>query len=307
MKLSFELTNELVALPAAPLLSALPNSAAAFNTDHQLRPPLGIYNTSINLCLERLETAVTLITAPELRDTFFSQTTPFERRIIEAYDAFLDAMMEHMEDCLSVMLTFFATTKERERHPAVKQYRKSVADYREHIGCVVNHIKHSQGRLRLCGIRSTRHFVLGYFVEGVDEKGTLGPAPQIHRNGNNAFSFHRDLRLHIGNLFLVSNALMVAVEEIAGASTVLPMTATGNEGLTTILRTVSSLPKTVFRHELALDWPKITMVPSNGKQGPILKVEFPCPYERPVTPTGRLDVVNKFTGDGVSKSFRFPL
>lgn len=299
-----ELSGDKTTLPACEILAGLPPSILLYNQHHVLRHPLGIYNVSSATCLQRMRVALNLVTSPELAVEIFSQNFVGESSLLDAYDSFLDSMMEHMEDCLSVLLCFFTSSRDRDKHPAVKAYKNSVDSYRNHIGALVNHIKHEHGRIRLTAITNIDHFVAGYFVEGLNEHGALGPSTKVHRDGNNAYSFHRDLRLHLVNLILVSECLAIAIGEIVGGRAVLP-SQSSQVVFKELIVDISNLPKSVFRNEERLDLPRVSFNPNGGTVS-LIKIEFPCAYERVVKLKGQCRTTTRFAGDGATKSFQFP-
>lgn len=117
--------------------------------------------------------------------------------MIERYDTFLDALMEHTEDCENVLRCFFENESQYKISTHVRNYLGATRKYRKHIGLVVNRIKHNQGRVRLVFLAPDAVLIPGYYVEGLDSNGAVGPSIWIHKDGATAFSFHRDLRYHI--------------------------------------------------------------------------------------------------------------
>lgn len=306
MKVSLVFEDKKLVFPAVNILSALSSDFPLFNQKHDLRHPLGIYNVSTAHCLKRLKAAITAIKDPNLSVILYGKTSD-DASFTDTYDGFLDAMMEHLDDCLQVLLCFFPSSKVRDSHSVVKKYRATISDYRNHIGALVNHIKHAHGRIQLVSIKNATNFVAGYFVEGVDSDGAIGPAKQVHQPNNQAFSFNRDLRLHFVNFLLISDALRAALSELIEVRETAEGEALGSEFLASMALDVESLPKVVFAHEMNLDWPRLAVVPDAVTSQKVLKVEYPCNYERLSTLRGRFEVVSRFTGDGVSKSFRFPI
>src|SRR5262245_18275161 len=101
--------------------------------------------------------------------------------------------MEHMDDCANILKVFYPPSTRISTDKTLFGSGLSKG-YRIHIGKLVNHLKHNQGRLRSIIFFNNTDVFPGYFVEGVNAQGALGPADHIHEGGNTAFSFARDLR-----------------------------------------------------------------------------------------------------------------
>lgn len=305
MKLDFEVFENKANLPAQECLANLPENVQLYHGDHQSRPPLGIYNVSVHQCVSSFTRVLDLLLDEESAGKSFytKDNSAWEFEILQRYDGLLDALMEHMEDCLNVLLCFFPDKKSRKSDLIIKAYEKNVGFYRDHIGRVDNHIKHNQGRLRVVGMRNDAHFVLGYFVEGVDENGVLVPYKPIHGEKNSAFSFNRDLRFHLAHLFFVSSHLETALESLL-PSVPRRCTADGSGEMYSLIQKIANLPRQVFPNEVNLDWPKLSVVPKNGKTN--VTVEFPSISQRCIALRGKCQTFAKTQGDGVSRSFRVP-
>ena len=87
--------------------------------------------------------------------------------------------------------------------------------YRRHVGQIVNKIKHDHARLRFILYSGNSIYFPGYFLEGIDSEGVLGPDQNVHHKGGTAFSFARDLRLHFVEVYAVSRFLSKAIKGIA--------------------------------------------------------------------------------------------
>lgn len=292
-------------LPAASVLATLPDSTPLHHSLHRLRHPLGVYNIAVAATARRLSRVLESLAAEWSSDP--KQPSHWDEAVIEAYDAFLDALMELMDDCDNVLLCFFPDKRARNKQAAVKRYRKRVNGYRDHIGLLVNHIKHNQGRVRLISIVPDPDRDLapvhGYFAEAVVD-GVLGPHPGIH-DGNTAFSFNRDLRFHAVNVLVVSAALADAVQELATGAFSLPKAPKDlgrNDRLLDVLLRVAGLPRTVFPDEVTKPWPSLRT--GAVERGEVLVAEFPGTDERPERVGGL--VTTRTTGDGTSRSFRMP-
>ncbi|MDR3617189.1 MAG: hypothetical protein P4L53_26780 [Candidatus Obscuribacterales bacterium] len=306
MKAEYPIHNGGVLLPAVSTLTSLPSSLPLFNTVHGLRAPLGIYNTAYSQCVRRLQALLITYTSSKT-DFVFAKSDQLDDKLIGELDAFLDSMMEYMEDCENILLCFFETTSERNKNLVFKTYKNAVQTYRRHIGLVVNHIKHTQGRIRLTSQKAHSETLLGYFVEGADADGSIGPERLIHANDNAVFSLHRDLRYHLVFLYIVSTRLSEALKTLTIGKAESPNEkVSGSSALLDVTNLVASMPKIVFTEELRFDSPRLSVVLVKDTQSSSVRVEYPCPYEKFTELKGQEQWATRFEGDGATTKVRFP-
>jgi hypothetical protein len=95
--------------------------------------------------------------------------------------------------------------------PGAKAFEDQVIAYKNlSLGPTVNLLKHGESRLRVLAFRSRFAFTLGYFIDGPQRGGIIGPAPTVHHDGNSAFSFNRDILIHWWWLYRMSELLLTA-------------------------------------------------------------------------------------------------
>lgn len=297
-----------VRLEAVALLAGLPENIPLFHTQRGLRHPMGLYNASVGLVAERLLRVTDIISRPsEVLEFLNAKNNVWADDLAERADALLDALMEHMDDCGNVLKCFVRCRLGGV--PAFKKYKKDVAEYRNHIGRIVNYLKHGQGRIRVCVMYSGGSYIPGYYIEGVDHLGALGPHPEIHSDGVTAFSFMRDLRFHVVSMFRVSVELAMAVQAIAKCGDLsrkpYKNTADRMDALTQAIVTLADYPRQVFPDEVANPWPSISK--EDGADGTTrIVIEYPSTSERPSRLPGPTYIVTNCRGDGVSRTFRLP-
>jgi hypothetical protein len=213
--------------------------------------------------------------------------------------------MEHMEDCETIMESFFEDLKLKQSKKTIEAYKKKVDPYRDHIGKVDNFIKHNQGRLRLIAFYDESSLFPGYFVEGLVGKGVVGPTPVIHPNADSAFSYARDLRFHLVNIYGVSRHLTTCIQNLGGFSnpsvtTGLPQTPVPSEQWLKILRGVSGLSPICYPDEVRKPFPSISLTEDRAL------IRFPDNAVIRTTFPNGIRVSSTFVGDGVTRSFKFP-
>ena len=302
----------LLQLPAAATLRGLGANVPTFHMRSDLRPPLGIYNTSIEAVTKRLSRVVEMNLStwrwvdPQAGDS------REEDELLERQDALLDALTEHLEDLSNLLLTFFPTPDAGWRHPAVQAFTRDLDAYRTHLGKLDNFIKHKQGRMRLLVVSDSGGTTPGYYAEApyvvADGSHGLGPSSIIHEGGDTAFSFNRDLRLHGVMLMLASEALARAIAAIVpGIQPAKPATARPDRAdlLMAALVAVAALPPVVFVDELQKPWPSLEAVaPTRATSGHVV-VELPG-RDSPRTLRSPVSLHASMRGDGVTRSFRIP-
>lgn len=107
---------------------------------------------------------------------------------------------------------------------------------------------------------------LGYFVEGLSDDGSIGPAPHIHPGGSTAFSYARDIRFHLYYLYVVSAKLSQSINTIArpNKSKIAHQIPNDHAKLETTLQKIAELPMVVFIDEIQKDFPLVTIGNSQG-------------------------------------------
>jgi hypothetical protein len=221
----------------------------------------------------------------------------------------LHTLQSHIDDCyciLKVIHPYDSKVPEKHSdrwldkvgHPAYKDFRNAINDYRESFAPIVNKIKHNGGQLRPIMMYSrgrgiVAHTVetgiqtfpknariVGYFLEGMQPNGHIGPDCEIHPGGITAISLNRDLRYHFANLYRVGDHLMAAI-----ARTVrhfhkikLPRDVAVNDSasqynIESIAERISKLPPLFFENEFSKKTPNIKFHRHNANADLIL--EFP--------------------------------
>ena len=128
--------------------------------------------------------------------TFKEQYTQLDTEIRDATDSLLDALMEHFDDCENVLDCYLGKESQKLKKKIVKW-----KIYRDHVGKIVNQIKHQQRRVRTILFYGPDWAVPGYFIEGPLPGKIIGPDPSIHPGGDTAFSFRRNLLFHLWGLY----------------------------------------------------------------------------------------------------------
>jgi hypothetical protein len=275
-------------------------------TVHRLRQPLGIYNTSILRILPAFREVLNATAAISANSPFVPAVLGGKAlAFLSAYERLLYLLMEHLDDCLNVLLCCFPSKAAYGSSSVVTGYKGHQRGYYRHLGRIVNKMKHHQARVRLIVLHDKRITLPGYYVEGVDEAGRIGPDKEIHKGGGTAFSAARDLRFHVANLYIVSHHLSQSVDELLGEGIDQEYDAhSAEDDIALMVDRIASLPLVLFPDELLDPFPTVRLRKHPGGTRE-LSVRFPDPAAELVLPIGLSRYV-AFQGDGVSRAFAIP-
>jgi hypothetical protein len=188
--ISEEASNPLEALH---ILSQL-DIDTGYHTQNDLRPPLGIYNTSIlricdklTKCCNKLEAYFNdSITVDEL-----TKKTEICDEVIDYIELALYAAAEHVDDLALIAKGFYPDKKTYKASKPARQLENSVKNHKSLISASINAIKHRQSRIRIYSLEIQHgeipHCLHGYFIEGVHD-GVVGPNKIFHDNKREVFS-----------------------------------------------------------------------------------------------------------------------
>lgn len=252
-----DLENPSGFLPEAALV--LPRLAApSHHVALGRRPPAGLYAVS----LTKVNTRFRLLLDEHSRlvgtaGTDGRLSKPNLVDITERLDSFLDAMFEHLEDCLNVLGCFVPPAADVKKSKPVRAYKNSILPYRNYLGNRVNHLKHTQGRLRWVLVLAEGRTHFGYFFEGIRADGVVGPHPVIPSKLD-ADSIAYTLRFHLYYLFEVGRHLSAAARQLATLGPEVRSTGTQiSQDLLSIVRDVAGLPLMFFPGESKHPWPDV--------------------------------------------------
>ncbi len=273
-------------LPAAlGAIAAIP--AEYLNHErHQLLHPQSSYNTSVRLLTAQW--TKTFNDLSRLRaQCFASQDDMFLMDVAESYSALLHKLNEHFDACYSVLrsLSHIVEGKpalvhsvhlERTKFVGWKQFRDSTRNYREsHLGLIVNSLKHSQGELCPLYFHSNSEFRPGYFLRGLLPGGVRGPDPRLHRGGNTAISFSRDMLVHLWWFYRTSDLLVASISAFLDATynyKLVPKPFGLPEAQwSSVVQKCASISPEFFPDEWTLPYPRVIYKASPEE----LSIEFP--------------------------------
>lgn len=204
------------------VLKMLPESVLHHN-EHLLRNPSSIYSLSIQKVKDNLLELTNIVA--EIQALKEEELNDFDyRKLLNAQEALLFSLLSHIDDCYLVLKTIHPYVEEKSgiifierwlkdvKFPTYEVFKKDICEYREKLALIVNKIKHEHGRIRYLIFCNKDVYAIGYYIEGIDEKGVVGPNPLIHSGGNTAFSFNYDIKYHLYNVYKISHYLTKAVD-----------------------------------------------------------------------------------------------
>lgn len=143
---------------------------------------------------------------------------------------------------------------------AAKEFNAMTEPYRSHVSKIINEIKHKHRRVRVLSADWGENIILGYYIEGVVEKGLIGPDPLIHkRHGSIAtgYSLNWELQNHLVNMYFTAmcleSALSKAIPHIKNlkAANEVASNKTLNENLSRHLSKISEIPALYLPNEFS--------------------------------------------------------
>jgi len=190
--------------------------AVLHHTDHGLRHPQALYAVSflrVTAAFVAVLDALDNVRCTEL--TEYGGPVFNTAPVLTAQVELLEAILAHIDDCYHILKAlhppvamktpprFAERWLAEARHPTVKAFGQAVARFREEtLAPIVTRVKHEHGRIRSVVLYGPNLLLPGYYLEGVDAKGALGPDLLVHP-GNTALSYHRDLRYRLTSVYVI--------------------------------------------------------------------------------------------------------
>ena len=263
-----------------------------FLNHHQRRHPRSIYQKKLHSIAKQFVGVFNSL--DEVENAYRYETEKLGNAyniLLEQYRELLYRLNEHHDDCLSILRglcpperakheTFDSKFLQKSKLPGANSFMQATKEYRDnHIGILVNKMKHSQAELSSIYMypssdRVPVDFRPGYFLCDVLPGGLLGPNAKLHFEGRTAFSFYRDMRIHLWWLYkmgdLLATAIEAAIEGVHKEKLTLDSCEFDVPNLLDVLRRCSMLPLRFFPDEVKRPYPTI-QISDDGAQ---LVMEF---------------------------------
>lgn len=302
------------------VLNSLPASVQ-YHNHHSIRPAPAIYNISLTPIRKAFVAVLTEIERCDAECTFSTEQVKFDMAsLLTAQSDLLLKMASHIDECYLILKAlqppvvvanphpFTDKWLQQAQHPTVANFKREIEPYRAFLAPLVNRIKHNQSRLRSVMFYWPKVTLPGYFIEGVFPDGAVGPDSEIHKTGG-AYSFARDIRTHFSALYLIGNALTLAVRKglfkqqgVKIKPQIATPEASVEDELLDIARRISRLPEFVFPDENQRV-PSVSLFENESTKQLILAPHSAHLFAFP--PPGSFASATT-EGDGHTRSFRIP-
>lgn len=296
-------------------IASIPD-ACTFSAEHGLRQPKSAYGTSLRLISAQWLKALDEL--DHLRSEYlWKGNADHMPVVIDAYTQLLHRINEHHDACYSVLRSLCPASEakatqidtqflDRAKLAGWKQFRDATKEYREnHIGLIVNTLKHKQGELCPIYFKSAIEFRPGYYLRDILPGGAMGPSGKLHSGGNTAFSFARDMLMHLWWLYrigeLLTTAIATALRVRHAHALVITPQGSGDANLTVVLERCAQLKPEFFPDELLKPYLRVLFQPTQAA----VTLEFPT-TARGIRMSPELTVVTQFVVDGAHLSEKMP-
>jgi hypothetical protein len=250
----------------------------------------------------------------------FDAPRPDNAAVETKYGNLLHALYEHIDSCYSVMrclapppakqAQWHQATVRAQKLPGTRAFEDQVVAYKNlSLAPTVNLMKHGESKLRILAFRSRQAFTLGYFIDGPQRDGVIGPALKVHPDGNSAFSFNRDMLVHWWWLYRISELLADVVELNLG-SKILPVADSAGVGVApmeavdawvSLCHAIAAIPPDFMPDESDKSYPLVVVPPSGAR----MRMEYPAP-RRPNKFDPEAKITAMLTIDAGGQPYKLP-
>ncbi|MGI9273762.1 MAG: hypothetical protein ACR2PT_02750 [Endozoicomonas sp.] len=297
MKIIQKLQREYCAPKAIYILNNI-SEVPLYHEDYSVRHPEASYVVSLRTVFERINKVLDGLDELYERPDVNKKK---EDEILESTDHMLDALAEHIEDCGGILRSFYKKSEKKEFKKSLSIFHRNISFYKKHIGTIVNYMKHNQGVLRFIDFSNDGGDIFGYYVEGPWDSNSLGPAKEIHGGENTAFSFNRDIALHVCSVYYVSSCLSERLGDMHDElrKPVHSQSQKEKSGdWEKLLDRVGAMNGFMLPDELIKPKPLV-------KSAKMFTIDYPS-KTKPKALSGIADVHTSFQGDGVTHTFIVP-
>lgn len=232
---------------------------------HNLRHPFSIYHGSLRAVTEAFAEVVQKYNH-ELELYLERGEVEFYKSLLHAQRELLYRIREHIDDCYSVFKTLvhpaLVTKKVKftDKYLTAANFKEldgfndSISFYKgDYLSPLVNNMKHNHARLQGFYFHGSDEIRLGYFLEEIGKDMVIGPSPRVHKDGNSAFSFSRDISFNLFALYHISEQLVASVRSYLTETynfDLLPSNQTGYDEIRQVVEGVSAIKQKFFPDEL---------------------------------------------------------
>lgn len=297
------------ALEALQILSVLdPNEG--YHISNDLRPPLGIYNTSLSRVCNKVTKCCNTL------ETYFKSSKKVDalrredvlrEEVIDYLELALYAAAEHVDDVTLIAKGFYSDNKKYKTSKPAKRLEKSIKEHKSLISASINAIKHHQARIRLFSLEIQHGdnplCLHGYFIEGVQD-GVVGPNKIFHDNQRQVFSITSLMWEILCFVLNASRQLKIFLEAVTSYK--LNESGTNDGGFVKAIISAARLPLYSFDETHPFTNTRVFISSSDGKNNALDSGIYGSITNRWTSSKEMAFFSNScsYVGDGVSKSFR---
>ncbi len=237
------------------------------------RHPVSVYQAS----LRAITQAWTVVASDldRLKLEHLNNESDAYPRLLSSYALLLHRLNEHFDAAYSILRSLLPVETENEPRfdeqllsrrnpPGWKKFKEAVHSYKQnHIGRLSNAMKHDQAELLGLAFSTSSDYRPGYYLRAVHQDGSIGPADDLHIGGRSAFSFSRDLFLHLWWLFKVDDLLATTIEVIVRSahSYEIPLVSVPypDDEFLSVLQFMNRVDWHFFPDELEKPFPKVLL------------------------------------------------
>ncbi len=202
------------------------NNKFLHHSEHLQMHPIPVFNKSILRITTSINSLIDYIpyqkysTKTSYGNDLFIKT----KEIIESVIAFKDDTFQIMK-CLYSKDAFRGKKEQKFadrwlesiNEPVIKEYKTNL-NFLYNLNYINNTIKHNNGRLTFFHIKAMNYYnIIGFFLEGVDEKGVKKPDENIHfkyKGMQTGYSYNYLIPLALVYTYLVSHYACIAINKI---------------------------------------------------------------------------------------------
>lgn len=297
------------ALEALQILSVLdPNKG--YHISNDLRPPLGIYNTSISRICDKLTKCCIKLEAYfnfSIKVDELRRKDDLREEVIDYLELALYAAAEHVDDVALIAKGFYPDKKRFKSSKPARQLENTVTKHKSLVSASINAIKHHQARIRLYSLEIQHgdipHCLHGYFIEGVNE-GVVGPNKIFHDNQRQVFSITSLMWEILCFVLNTSRQLKKFLETVTDSK---PNESLKSGGFfTKAVIAAARLPLYSFDETHPFSHTRVIISCSDGNNSPLDSKIYGSIINRWTSSDKMAFFSNScgYVGDGVTKSFR---
>lgn len=197
------------------MLQALDDNSV-FDHDNQLGHPADIFVLTFRDAVESINKLAKAVNkSTEIAEQ--GQEIP-EEHLSDIRSYIFDLLFytgNFVEGCQSIIKSIFPPGDKRFAKIA-RNFKNNVEVYTSHASQLINKVKHQHRRPRVFTFTKNNKVIIGYYLEGIINKGLVGPDPDMHkmyRGMRTGFSLNRMIPYHLCNLYYVSSCLKSAINE----------------------------------------------------------------------------------------------